>query len=93
MAKGTITSFTVNAATNGFTISYCVKTKLPMQAGQTYANTDYNDQSLVFGADEGAKMIASIKKLCGIIEDDAKEGATSIEDSDSDVDYPILKKG
>lgn len=76
MAKGLITDFRVEAATNGYTLKYCVKTKTPV-AGQTYSNTDYKDVSLVFSADDVDGLIGAIKKLCGVIEDDAEEEAGS----------------
>ncbi len=88
MAKGIVTSFSVNAATNGYTLSYCIKTKTPASAGQTYGNTDYKDVSQVFESDNVAGLITSIKKLCGVIEDDAKVEAG---DSDAD-DTPVLSR-
>lgn len=89
MAKGIVTSFSVNAATNGYTLSYCVKTKTLPAAGQTYGNTDYKDVSEVYEADNVLGLLASIKKLCGVIEDDAKKDAGD----DNDDDYPTLSKG
>lgn len=74
MAKGLITDFRVEAATNGYTLKYCVKTKTPV-AGQTYSNTDYKDVSLVFSATDVDGLLKAIKKLCGVIEDDAEEEA------------------
>lgn len=73
MSKGIVTSFRVEAATNGFTLNYCVKKKMPLQAGQTYANTDYNDVSKVFEEGNIAGLLAEIKSLCGV----ALEGADS----------------
>lgn len=77
MAKGIVTSFRVEAATNGFTLSYCIKTKLPMTAGQTYANTDYRDVSKVFEEDNIAGLLAEIKSLCGVTLDGADDDAAA----------------
>ena len=88
MAKGITTSFRVEAATNGYTLSYCIKTKIPATAGQTYANTDYKDVSTVFEEGNEAGLIEAMKKMLPRIEDDANKEAGT-EDTD---DYPTLKK-
>lgn len=88
MAKGIITSFRVEAATNGYTLSYCIKTKMPATAGQTYANTDYKDVSTVFEEGNEAGLMDAIKKLLPKIEDGANEEAGT----DDEDDYPVLMK-
>ena len=75
MAKGIVTSFRVEAASNGFTLNYTIKTKMPMTAGQTYCNTDYKDVNKVFEEDNIEGLLADIKKLCGVTLAGADENA------------------
>ncbi len=83
MAKGIVTSFNVEAADNGFTLNYCIKTKSPASAGQTYGNTDYKDVKKVFGSTDGKLLLDELTDLLGIVDKDGDEGA---------VDTPVMSK-
>jgi hypothetical protein len=85
MAKGIITSFRVEAATNGYSLEYCIKTKQPPQPGQTYSNTEYNEKNEVFMEKDKEALMARIGKLIGIVRDG--------EDEEDDMDdMPDFKK-
>lgn len=84
MAKGVITSFRVEAADNGFTLNYCIKTKHAPSAGQTYANTDYKDVTKVFGTTEAKSLLDELSDLLGVVDTDSDES--------SEEDMPVMAK-
>lgn len=86
MAKGIITSFSVQAATNGYTLNYCIKTKQAPAAGQTYCNTDYKDMVEVFAEKDAKLLIDRLSDMLGVIDDgEAKEEA-------GEEDKPVMSK-
>jgi hypothetical protein len=85
MAKGIVTNLNIKAATNGFTLSYCVKTKQPLQTGQTYQNTDYKDVDEVFADADKESLLKRIGQMIGVIEAGADEESEG-------TDVPMLSK-
>lgn len=83
MSKGTITSFRVEAATNGYSLNYCIKTKVPAAVGQTYSNTDYKDVEEVFMEKDKEELIDRIGQLLGVVRDGEDE-------EEKEVDLPDL---